>query len=59
MDKITHGDFSYELITRPWIKGDKKHEVIKYPKGLRNLWGRITYKQYLEIYEQWKLTKNI
>ncbi len=49
MKKFTYRGFVYEVITRPWKKGDSKFEVIRWEVGYKNLWERISYKDYLEI----------
>lgn len=36
----------YEIYIRPWKKGRAKYECIKYPKGYRNLWERISLEEY-------------
>lgn len=40
--------FTYELFIRPWKKGKAKYEAIKWETGLRNLWERISYEEYLK-----------
>lgn len=49
MANFKHKGFTYELIIRPWKKGNKKYEAIKWVNGFRNLWERISYEEYLEI----------
>ena len=52
MSDFTHKGFSYELIIRPWKKGNKKYEAIKWVQGFRNLWERISYEEYNKIKKQ-------
>lgn len=49
MKNFTYNGFTYEVITRPWKRGDSKFEVIRWEIGYRNLWERIPYKDYLVI----------
>jgi hypothetical protein len=49
MKDLKHKGYTYTVYIRPWLKGDKKYEVIKYPNGYRNFWERVPYSEYLEI----------
>ena len=49
MSNLKYKGYTYELIVRPWKKGNSKYECIKWINGFRNLWERITYNEYLQI----------
>ncbi len=49
MAAFRYKGFTYELIIRPWKKGDAKYEAIKWQTGFRNLWERISYSEFLKI----------
>jgi hypothetical protein len=55
MADFTYQGESYEVWIRPWKKGNKKYEAIKWKTGFRNLWENIPYEDYLKIQ---RLTQN-
>lgn len=40
--------YTYDLYIKPWKKGNKKYEALKWETGYRCTWKRILYKEYLE-----------
>jgi hypothetical protein len=40
--------YSYKLIVRPWLKGQRRNEAIRWVSGLRRQWERISYDDYLK-----------
>jgi hypothetical protein len=49
MADLIHDGYAYDVYIRPWKKGIKKYEVVKYVIGYRNLWCNISYTEYLKI----------
>lgn len=56
MKGFRYKGYTYELIIRPWKKGDSKFEVIRWKTGYRNLWERISYKEFIKIKEEKNLS---
>ena len=46
---LRYKGYSYEVIIKPWKKGNKRYEVIRWMSGFRNLWERISYADYLKV----------
>ena len=49
MANLRFEGFTYQVIIKPWKKGNKRFEILKYPNGLRNLWERISKIEYDKI----------
>lgn len=48
MADFKYKGFTYELIIRPWKRGNSRYECIKFKSGFRNLWERISYDEFLK-----------
>ena len=46
--------YTYDIIIRPWLKGNKIYECIKWKTGYRNFWNRISYDEYKLIKSKYK-----
>ena len=50
MANFRYKGYSYDLWIRPWKKGNKKYEALKWKTGMKKTtWERIPFEQYLKI----------
>lgn len=52
MKKFKYKGYTYEMIIRPWKKGNNRFEVIRWKTGFRNFWERISYNEFLKLKQQ-------
>lgn len=59
MAEFTYNGFTYDLWVKPWKKGNKKYEVIRWEKGLKCTWEKISYELFIKMKKKYlKLLKN-
>lgn len=57
MAKFKYKGFTYDLVIRPWKKGDAKYEALKWKGNLKFTWERISYEEYLKAKKEKEAVK--
>lgn len=45
--------YTYDLWIKPWKKGNKKYEALRWKTGLKCTWERIPYELFVKIKKKW------
>jgi hypothetical protein len=53
MPDIMRNGYKYTVYIRPWLKGDRRFECIRYKPGMRKCtWERVDISEYRKVRDQ-------
>ena len=49
--------YTYDLWIKPWNKGNRKYESLRWKTGLKCTWERIPYELFVKMKKKWKASR--
>lgn len=46
--------YTYDLWIKPWKKGNRKYEALRWKTGWKCTWERIPYELFIKMKKKWK-----